>query len=136
MPMHNARFTMQQQLTRGRLLFGFCILHLALCIAVSAREPQAPAPTAADAQKPLATINQYCVACHNDRARTGGVSFEGLTADNIAQRDDVFEKAIRKVRGRVMPPPGARQPEAAASDALVSFLETTLDRAETKAHIS
>src|SRR3954467_9653079 len=135
MPMHNARFTMQQQLTRGRLLFGFCILHLALCVAVSAREPQAPAPPAADAQKPLATINQYCVACHNDRTKTGGVSFEGLSADAIAQRGEVFEKAVRKVRGRVMPPPGARQPDAAAADALVSWLETSLDRAESKSHI-
>src|SRR4051812_43260 len=132
--MHNAQFTMHKHLTRSRLLALF-IAHCALCIALSAREPQVPSAVAADAQKQLATINQYCVTCHNDRARTGGVSFEGLTADNIAQRGDVFEKAIRKVRGRVMPPPGARQPEAAAADSLVSFLETALDRADTRAHV-
>src|SRR5204863_2176640 len=111
------------------------ILHLALCIALSAREPQTSTSSTADAQKQLATVNQYCVTCHNDRAKTGGVSFEGLTAGNIGERGDVFEKAVRKVRGRVMPPPGARQPDAASADSLVSWLETALDRAETKSHI-
>ncbi len=69
--------------------------------------PQAQAPTAApaaDAEKHVGTIKQYCVACHNDRAKTGGVSFEGVTAQSIGQHADVFEKAVRKLRGRVMPP--------------------------------
>src|SRR3954471_22112118 len=132
--MHNAQFTMHKHLTRSRL-FALCIAHCALCIALSAREPQVPSAVAADAQKQLATINQYCVTCHNDRAKTGGLSLEGLTADNIAQRGEIFEKAVRKVRGRVMPPPGVRQPDGATADALVGWLETTLDRAETKAHI-
>jgi hypothetical protein len=89
----------------------------------------------AEAEKQLATINTYCVGCHNDRAKVGGVSFQGLTADRVAQRGDVFEKAVRKLRGRVMPPPGARQPDAAAADALVSWLETSLDRAEGVSHV-
>src|SRR5215475_3225440 len=77
----------------------------------------------------LATIKQYCGGCHNDRMKAAGVSFDGLTADGIAQRTDVFEKAVRKLRGRVMPPPNARQPDQAAVDALVSWLEDSLDRA-------
>ena len=61
--------------------------------------------------------------------RAGGVSFEGLTPESIGQHADVFEKAVRKLRGRVMPPPGARQPDAAAIDSLVAWLEESLDRA-------
>jgi Protein of unknown function (DUF1592)/Protein of unknown function (DUF1588)/Protein of unknown function (DUF1585)/Protein of unknown function (DUF1587)/Protein of unknown function (DUF1595)/Cytochrome C oxidase, cbb3-type, subunit III len=80
-----------------------------------------------DAQ--LATIKEYCAGCHNDRAKTGGVSFDGLAPESIGQRADVFEKAVRKLRGRVMPPPGARQPDAAAIDSLVAWLEDSLDRA-------
>ena len=41
---------------------------------------------------------------------------------------------MRKLRGRVMPPPGARQPAAAAVDSLVAYLEASLDRAATQAH--
>src|SRR5688572_15355266 len=62
--------------------------------------PASSAAQSADAQKHLATLNQYCVACHNDRAKTAGVSFQGLTADSIGQHADVFEKAVRKLRGR------------------------------------
>jgi hypothetical protein len=65
----------------------------------------------------------------------GGVSFEGLTADAVGQRADVFEKAVRKVRARVMPPPNAKQPDAAAADSLVSWMESSLDRAAGQAHI-
>src|SRR6188474_3093900 len=95
----------------------------------------AAAPTAT-AQAQLATIKQYCATCHNDRAKTAGVSFEGVTPESIGQHAEVFEKAVRKLRGRVMPPPGARQPDAAAIDSLVAWLEESLDRAATKAHVS
>jgi hypothetical protein len=80
-------------------------------------------------------MQQYCVPCHNDRAKVAGVSFEGITPESIGQHADVFEKAVRKLRGRVMPPPNARQPDAAAVDSLVSYLEDSLDRAATQAHI-
>jgi hypothetical protein len=83
----------------------------------------------------LATVKQYCATCHNDRVKTAGVSFDNLTVDTVGQHKDVFEKAIRKVRGRVMPPPNARQPSAQAADALVAWLEQTLDKAEGQTHV-
>jgi mono/diheme cytochrome c family protein len=95
----------------------------------------AAAPASGDVQTHLATIKQYCTGCHNDRTKIGGVSFEGLTADAIGQHADVFEKAVRKLRGRVMPPPNARQPDAAAVDSLVAWLEQSLDRAAAQAHV-
>jgi hypothetical protein len=61
--------------------------------------------------------------------KAGAVSFDGLTPESIGQHSDVFEKAVRKLRGRVMPPPGARQPDAASVDSLVGWLEDSLDRA-------
>ena len=99
--------------------------------------PQAPPPAAqpAVAQGQLATMQQYCVGCHNDRAKVAGVSFEGVTLESIGQHADVFEKAVRKMRGRVMPPPGARHPGTAAIDSLVSYLEGSLDRADTQARV-
>ena len=86
-------------------------------------------PKTSDAQAQLATVKQYCATCHNDRTKAGGASFDNITADTIGQRAEVFEKAVRKLRGRVMPPPGARQPDGAAADSLVAWLEDSLDRA-------
>ena len=80
-------------------------------------------------------MEQYCVSCHNDRAKVAGVSFQGITPESVAQHAELFEKAVRKMRGRVMPPPGARQPGTAAVDSLVSYLEDSLDRSETQAHV-
>src|SRR5215470_180333 len=90
----------------------------------TAQQAVTPSP---DSQ--LATIKQYCGGCHNDRMKAAGVSFDGLTADAVGRRADVFEKAVRKLRGRVMPPPNARQPDQASVDSLVTWLEDTLDRA-------
>jgi mono/diheme cytochrome c family protein len=84
----------------------------------------------------LATMQQYCVSCHNDRTKVAGVSFQGITPESIGQRADVFEKAVRKMRGRVMPPPGARQPDGVVLDALVAYLEDSLDKAAGKSHLS
>ncbi|HEX5226741.1 MAG TPA: DUF1587 domain-containing protein, partial [Bryobacteraceae bacterium] len=101
--------------------------------------PTTQAPDPADAN--IATIKQYCVGCHNDKAKMGGFSFQsaligGNAADNIAKNPELFEKAVRKLRGRVMPPPGARQPDAKAVDSLVSWLEESLDKLPEPAHIS
>jgi mono/diheme cytochrome c family protein len=89
----------------------------------------------AAAQNELATMQQYCVSCHNDRVKTADVSFQGVTPESIGQHADLFEKAVRKMRGRVMPPPGGRQPGSAAIDSLVAYLEESLDKAAGKAHL-
>jgi mono/diheme cytochrome c family protein len=121
-----------------RILAGVAFV-VSLTRVFTASQAAAAAPQTSGAQAgstQLATMQQYCVTCHNDRAKVAGVSFEGITPESVGQQPAVFEKAVRKLRGRVMPPPGARQPDAAAVDSLVSYLEASLDRAGTKAHIT
>jgi mono/diheme cytochrome c family protein len=89
----------------------------------------------------LALIKQYCSGCHGDRAKIGGISFEGTIsqanpAESIAKNPELFEKAVRKLRGRVMPPPGAKQPDGKAVDALVAWLEDSLDKLPAPQHIT
>jgi hypothetical protein len=73
------------------------------------------------------TIDTYCVSCHNAKAKAGGVTLEGLSLDAVHEHADIWEKALRKLRGRQMPPPGSRQPDQQEINALVTWLETTLD---------
>ncbi len=96
--------------------------------------PQGPAPASGDAQ--LATMKQYCAGCHSEKGKAGGVSFQGITAATIAQDPERFEKAVRKLRGRVMPPPGAKQPDGKAVDSLVAYLEDSLDKLPNQAHVT
>ena len=42
---------------------------------------------------------------------------------------EVWEKALRKLRGGMMPPQGMPRPAQSNIDALVSFLETSIDSA-------
>jgi mono/diheme cytochrome c family protein len=95
---------------------------------VALTAPQSASAPQADPH--LATIKQYCATCHNDRMKAAGVSYDGLTPESIGQRADVFEKAVRKLRGRLMPPPGSRQPDQREVDSLVAWLEAKLDSGE------
>jgi mono/diheme cytochrome c family protein len=76
-----------------------------------------------------ALINQYCVTCHNQRTKTAGLALDTLDISDVGKDAKIWEEAVRKLRGGMMPPPGARQPEKAAVKSLVSWLETSLDRA-------
>src|SRR5262245_15533566 len=78
---------------------------------------------------PAATINRYCVTCHNDRLKTGGLSLAGVDVEQPAANAEVWEKVIRKLRTNSMPPPGAPRPDATTYNALASHLETSIDRA-------
>jgi mono/diheme cytochrome c family protein len=84
-----------------------------------------------DANQPPhgALINQYCVTCHNQRARTGGLALDTMSLSNIPAGAETWEKVIRKVRGGQMPPAGMPRPPQAALDALVAHLETSIDKA-------
>jgi len=103
-------------------------------VGVFTRPSASQAQDSSDAQ--LATVKQYCAGCHSDKIKTGGVSFEGITAASIAQDPERFEKAVVKLRGRVMPPPGARQPDGKAVDSLVAWLEDSLDKVPTQAYVT
>jgi len=103
----------------------------ALALSLTACGGSGPDPEAG-----IATVRQFCIDCHNDIDFTADVSFEGMTADNIAQHAEVYEKAVRKLRARVMPPAGEPKPDSERVDNLVAWLENTLDAADTHDHIS
>ena len=75
-------------------------------------------------------IGTYCVSCHNDRAKTGGLSLQTLSITNLPEHGDVWEKVARKLRSGEMPPSTVRsRPDAKQAEAFAVFVETTLDRA-------
>lgn len=92
-----------------------------------------PGAIAALAQSPAATdphrqmLNTYCVTCHNAKLKTGGIAFDTLDLQSAPDDAKTWEKAMRKLRGHLMPPPGAPQPQQKDVDSFVTWMETTLD---------
>ncbi len=74
-------------------------------------------------------LDKYCVTCHNDRAKTGGLTLEKIDVANIPANAETWEKVIRKLRVGAMPPSGMPKPSAAEVSAFLSSLETSLDKA-------
>jgi hypothetical protein len=76
-----------------------------------------------------ALLNKYCVTCHNDRAKTGGLTLEKIDVANIPANAETWEMVIRKLRVGAMPPSGMPKPGAPDVSALLASLETSLDQA-------
>ena len=75
------------------------------------------------------TIGRFCLDCHNDVDREGGLVLEQRDLENLAADAETWEKVIRKLRGELMPPPGGPRPDRETVDEFVSYLETSLDAA-------
>ena len=70
-----------------------------LWVGTASAQPAAPAPS-------RALVNQYCAYCHNDKLKSGGMSLTKLDVSHPEQNAELAERAIRKVRAGLMPPPG------------------------------
>jgi len=115
----------RQFLLYGSLLAGFALTPLALA---AAEEAQAPALRELhELETQWDMLNQYCVGCHNTEDWAGSLAFDTLAPADVATNKAVFEKAIRKMRGRLMPPPGNDRPEEKVIDGFVAHMESYLD---------
>ena len=82
---------------------------------------------AIEAQNTL--VAQNCASCHSEKMKAGQLVLAGFDAAKITEHPDVTEKMIRKLRTGMMPPPGARRPDAETTRALLEALEAKIDAA-------
>jgi len=100
---------------------------------LNAQPPQAPA--AATTASPDSTfLTQYCIGCHNQRAKVAGLALDTLDLSKMGADAETWEKAVKKIRTGMMPPSGARRPERTALDEFATNLEQRLDKAADKPH--
>ncbi len=93
--------------------------------------PVAPAAPggAPDGSAHTAVVRRYCVGCHNERLKTGGLALDALDIGDPAAHAAEWEKVVTRLRAGTMPPSGLPRPPAEAQTALIGFLESELDRA-------
>jgi hypothetical protein len=101
---------------------------LAGCGKIGGQDPLAQA----GAQWPL--VNKYCSDCHNSADLAGGLDFAKIKPENFAQHAETLEKAVRKLRGHLMPPPKEPRPDEERLMSFVSWLENSLDVAAASRH--
>lgn len=90
--------------------------------------PVRPDPDAnADPKSLGSVIESYCVRCHNERRLLGNMSLEGFDVARPELRGELAEKVIHKLRAGMMPPSGARRPQADTLALLAAYLEDALD---------
>ena len=82
---------------------------------------------AGSASDQKAMITSYCAGCHSSTAKMGGLALDAMNLNTVQNDPEIWEKAVRKLRGRLMPPPGTKQPEQKEIDGLIGFLEARLD---------
>jgi len=108
------------------------LLHLSLIFAAAptllAGQTAQRAAGSAVINQSRALVTQYCVACHNDKLKTAGVSLENLDPAKPGPDSAVWEKVLRKVASNQMPPAGLPRPDAVASQAFTTALRTELDQ--------
>ncbi len=108
--------------------------------AQAAAPAAAPAPvrtavtvaSPADAPKYQAMLKQYCFACHSSKAPQPGndpVNLEVASLDNLLPHAETWERVLRKLSVRAMPPQGAPHPPEAEYAAFTSWLSASLDQA-------
>src|SRR4051794_33085875 len=76
-----------------------------------------------------ALLDQYCVSCHNQAAKTAGLDLENARSESPAAHPELWEKVIRRVNVGEMPPAGMPRPNAASLKVLTSGLASDLDTA-------
>jgi hypothetical protein len=80
-------------------------------------------------QAQTATLEKYCSGCHDEKLKTGGFVLDPSGLDHPERQAESWEKVVRKLRGRSMPPAGLPRPDDQTYQTLLASIDGGLDRA-------
>src|SRR5438045_387587 len=133
MLMH-ANFARRARMRRGSIDIRYCaLLLLGIAaigdLAIRERGVQ-PAPAAeiarhADGLKPF--LAQYCADCHNPSDKSGGLDLDALKIGDLAGDAKPWEKVVRKLASRQMPPLEVTRPDEKTYNSVIASLADVLD---------
>jgi len=111
--------------------FGIAALLTAQQTGRNNTQPSAASATA-EATKYRAFLDKYCVGCHNSRSASPSedpVNLEAAGFDDLVGHSKTWERVLRKLSVRAMPPPGIPRPGEAEYAGFTNWLAASLDRA-------
>ena len=109
-----------------------CLLvGLAVACGLAAISPaRSAAATPAPQQR---MVSDYCVACHSSDAKIAGLDLETASSRPLTDSAAIWERVVRKLRARQMPPLGSPHPDEAAYTEVLASLTNELDAHAEKA---
>jgi len=116
------------------VVFGIAYVAAGCCATAEWRTcPAGTAPASATTAtaSSRALVTRYCVSCHNDKLKTGGLALDALDIEKVGDNVAAWEKPCASLHVRAHAPagPGRPRPDEAGYESLISYLETSLDRA-------
>ena len=106
-----------------------------LCVLLAVAAPFFNAVAAVESPLPQlapqvdSLVSNYCLDCHNSSDLTAGIDLEAVDTHNVATDDlELWEKVVRKLRARQMPPHDMDQPDESTLVQALNSLENSLDR--------
>ena len=80
----------------------------------------------------MAVVKRYCFDCHDSDIQKGDLNLQELLEKGIGGHSDVWEKVVRKMKARQMPPIGKKRPDEKTYHQTVAGLSAALDREAAK----
>ena len=101
--------------------------------AATGAESRASKPDGAAADSTASVIDRYCVDCHDNGTKKGGLSLESVDTRHLAADPQFWERVVQKLHYRQMPPMDEERPDEATYQRVVAHLQSELDRAAASA---
>jgi len=102
-----------------------CVASLSTGTLLYAQTAPNATPTAASER---ALLDRYCVVCHSDKLKTGGLTLQKIDLTHVGENAETLEKVVRMLRSGMMPKAGMPRPDQATMEAAIGWLENELDR--------
>jgi hypothetical protein len=112
-----------------KTLVGWPVVILLAVGESQAAKPQQSSNVSTPVTQYRATLDKYCVTCHNEKLKAAELLLDRLNLDNVPANAEAWEKVIRKLRGNAMPPPRLPRPDKSFYTDFPVYLETSIDRA-------
>jgi len=83
--------------------------------------------TESNSQAFQATLDRYCISCHNETLKTANLMLDRADIEDIAGDPELWEKVLLKLQTRSMPPVGMPRPDDDVYQSFAAHLVDTLD---------
>ena len=110
------------------LFLVICVVILFAGVPVCGQERVTATAATLTAASERALLDRYCVVCHSDKLKTGGLTLQKIDLTHVGENAETLEKVVRMLRSGMMPKAGMPRPDQATMEAAIGWLENELDR--------